>query len=143
MTTIAVNKRATFDYEILEKYTAGIVLTGHETKSAKLGRFDISGSHAVIRGNEVFLIGAKIHAFQPNNTPEHYEETRSRKLLLTKSEIKYLFGKLQSGLTLIPLKSYTHHGFVKIELGLGKGRKHGDKRELIKKREIKREIKIY
>ena len=141
MATFAVNKPATFDYEFVEKFTAGIVLTGHETKSAKLGRFDLTGSHAIIRGNEAYLMGGKIHAFQPKNAPEQYDETRTRKLILTKKEIQYLIGKLKSGLTLIPLKAYTNRGFVKIELGLGKGRKTHDKRDLIKKRETERELR--
>lgn len=141
MTTLAQNKRATFDYEILEKFTAGIELTGHEAKSIKMGHFDLAGSHAILRNNEIFLVGANIPSFQPKNAPASYDPQRTRRLLLKKEEIKYLLGKTQSGLTLVPVKSYTNRGFIKIEIGLARGRKKHDKRELIKKRETDREIR--
>ncbi len=136
-----INRRATFEYDITERFTAGVVLSGHEAKSAKVGRLDLAGAHAIVRNGECFLVGAAIHSFQPGNAPEGYSTTRTRKLLLSREEIKYLTGKLQGGLTLVPLKAYTHRGLVKIELGLGRGRKRGDKRELIKKRETEREIR--
>jgi SsrA-binding protein len=141
MGILSANARATHDYDIMETYTAGVVLTGHETKSAKLGRMDLAGSRAVVRGGEAYLVGASIHSFQPGNAPDGYDATRTRKLLLSRAEIKYLTGKLESGLTLIPLKVYTHHALVKIELGLGKIRKKHDKREVIKKRETERELR--
>lgn len=141
MPELSVNKRALFDYEIAEKFTAGVELTGHEAKSAKSGRMDIAGCHAAVRGNEVFLMGANIQSFQPGNAPAGYDPTRMRKLLLTGKEIKYLIGKLKSGLTLVPLKAFVGRNFIKIELGLGKGRKKADKREVIKKRETEREIR--
>ncbi len=106
-----------------------------------MGRLDIAGSHVIIRGGELYLIGANIQSFQPKNIPSDYDATRTRKLLLKRTEISYLIGKIQSGLTLVPLKAYTHRGFVKLELGLGKGRKKSDKREVIKKRETEREIR--
>ena len=141
MSDLSVNKRALFDYDISEKFTAGIQLTGHETKSAKLGRMDIAGCHAIVRGNELYLTGATIHSFQPGNAPAGYDPTRTRKLLMSRKEIRYLSGKLNSGLTLVPLKAYTHRGFVKVELGLGRGRKKKDKREVVKKREVERDIR--
>ena len=141
MADLATNKRAGFDYEILEKFPAGAELTGHEAKSVKSGRINIAGAHAVIRNGEVFIIGMEIPSFQPKNAPPDYNPGRTKKLLLKKEEIKYLTGKIQGGLTLIPLKVYTHHGLVKIELGLGRGRKKHDKRELIKKRQVEREIR--
>lgn len=141
MTNLAENRKAGFDYEILEKFTAGIELTGHETKSAKMGRFNLAGSHAIIRNNEVFLVGGNIASFQPGNAPKTYEPQRTRKLLLKRAEIKYLLGKTQSGLTIIPLRAYTNRGFVKVEIALGRGRKKHDKREVIKKREFKRSLK--
>ncbi len=98
-------------------------------------------ARAIVRGGETYLVGASIHSFQPGNAPEGYDETRTRKLLLSRAEIKYLTGKLESGLTLIPLKVYTHRALVKIELGLGKARKKHDKREVIKKRETERELR--
>ena len=143
MGTLTVNKRAAFDYEILEKFKAGVELTGHEVKSAKMGRINVSGAHAIIRGNEVFLVGAEVSSFQPKNAPAGYEAGRTKRLLLRKREIKYLFGKTQSGLTLIPLGVFTERGLIKIELGLARGKKKHDKREAIKKREVKKEIRRF
>jgi SsrA-binding protein len=141
MSDLSVNKRALFDYDIVEKFTAGIKLTGHETKSAKLGRMDIAGCHAIARRNGLYLTGVTIHSFQPKNAPAGYDPTRTRTLLLTRKEIRHLAEQLNAGLTLVPLKAYTHHGFVKLELGLGRGRKKRDKREVVKKREVERDIR--
>lgn len=143
MSFLLVNKRAYFDYEILEKFKAGVELTGHEVKSAKTGRINIVGAYAIIRGNEAFLVGAEISSFQPKNAPEGYDPSRTRRLLLKKEEIRYLFEKIQSGLTLIPLGVSTERGLIKIELGLARGKKKHDKRETIKKREVKREIRKF
>lgn len=141
MNTSFVNKRAEFDYEILERFDAGILLSGHETKSIKTGHASLSGAHAIIRGGDVYMVGLEIPSFQPKNTPTSYDAARIRKLLLKKDEIKYLVGKLNSGLTLVPIKIYIKNGIVKIQLGLGKGRKKHDKREVIKKRETEKDIK--
>ena len=141
MTNLAENRKASFDYEILEKFQAGIKLTGHEAKSIKMGHFDLAGAHAILRNNEIFLVGANIPSFQPANAPQNYDSQRTRKLLLKREEIKYLLGKTQSGLTIIPLRGYTNRGFVKIEIALARGRKKHDKRELIKKRESERELR--
>jgi SsrA-binding protein len=143
MEIFAINKRANFDYEILEKFTAGIALTGHETKSVKMGRCDIVGSRAIIKNNEAYLVGANIPSFQPNNAPPGYDPTRTRKLLLKREEIKYLIGKLQTGLTLVPLQIYNKRGFLKVELGLGRAKKKSDKRETIKRREAEKEIRRF
>ena len=135
------NRRARFDYEILETFEAGLVLNGSEVKSIKTGKANIAGSFAVIRGNEAFLLGADIPPYQPKNTPAGYDPTRTRKLLLTAKEIKYLAGKARADkLTLVPLKLYNKRGLVKLELALARGKKKSDKRETIKKREVKREI---
>ncbi|RJQ27770.1 SsrA-binding protein SmpB [Candidatus Parcubacteria bacterium] len=140
MSMIAENKKARFDYEILETFVGGIVLTGHEAKSAKMGRMDLSGSHAILRGGEIHLLNSSIHSFQKGNAPKDFEELRTRKLLLSKKEIREITGKLQSGFSLVPLKAFISHGFVKIELALARGKKKSDKRETIKKRETEREI---
>jgi SsrA-binding protein len=140
MKSFAENKRAYFDYQILEKIEAGLVLIGQEVKSIKSGRISISGSYVVLRNNEVFLIGANIPPYQPKNIPADYNPERSRKLLLKKSEIKHLIGKVkQKGLTLVPLRVYNKRRKIKVEFGIAKGKKKADKRELIKKREFKRE----
>ena len=139
---VAENRKAYFQYEILETFQAGIVLLGQEVKSIRLGRMQLQGSHVALKGNEVFLVGATIPPYQPKNTPESYNPEHSRKLLLQKHEISYLAGKSKErGLTLIPLKVYTGtRGTIKIELGLARGKKEKDKREELKKREVKREI---
>ena len=142
MKVLAENRKARFDYEILERFEAGMVLIGQEVKSIKSGRMSLKGSYVVLRGEEPYLIGANVPPYQPKNAPPDYEPERSKKLLLTKSEIKHLIGKTkEKGLTLVPLKVYTKRGKIKLEFGIAKGRKKADKRELIKKREAKRELK--
>ena len=139
---ITTNKRAYFDYNILEAYEAGIELKGFEVKSIKTGRINLAGAYAIIRDNQAWLINADIPPYQPKNAPEDYDSKRTRRLLLKKSEIKNLIGSVaEKGLTLMPLKVYTKNRKVKIEIGLGKSRKKKDKRELIKKREAKREMR--
>lgn len=141
---ISTNKRAYFDYEILETFEAGIELRGFEVKAIKSGRINLAGSYAIIRSNQIWLLNADIPPYQPKNMPEDYDSKRTRRLLLKKSEIKNLIGRVQEkGLTLLPLKVYTKgkSGRIKIEIALGKSRKKADKRQLIKKREAAREIK--
>lgn len=141
MKTLAENKKAYFNYEILEKFEAGISLVGQEVKSIKTRGLSLAGSYVVIKNNEAFWIGAKIPPYQPKNAPNDYEPERPRKLLLKKQEIKYLIGKSQQkNLTLIPLRVYNKNGKIKLEFGITKGRKKTDKREVIKKREAEREI---
>lgn len=141
MKLIAKNKRAYFDYEVAEKFEAGMVLTGQEVKSIKLGRINLAGSYVILRGGEVYLINANVSPYQPQNTPKEYNSTRPRKLLLNKSEIKYLIGKSkQKSLTLIPLTVYIKGEKIKLEFALARGRKKADKKELIKKKETEKEI---
>lgn len=143
--TIAYNRRATFDYELLEKYEAGLILQGQEVKSVKNGRVSLMGSFVVIRRTpkpEAYLVNANIPPYQPKNAPQNYEETRSRKLLLRKNEINTLVGKIsQKGLTLVPIRVYLKRGLVKLEFALARGKGKIDKREKIKKREMEREIR--
>lgn len=139
---ITTNKKAYFDYEILETYEAGIELLGFEVKSIKTGRINLAGAYVVIRDNQAWLLNADIPAYQPKNAPADYNPKRTRRLLLKKSEIKNLIGKTQErGLTLMPLKVYTKNHRIKMEIGLAKSRKKADKRELIKKRDIEREMR--
>ena len=147
MAVLAENKKAYFNYEILEKFEAGIVLIGQEVKSIKSGRINLAGSYVVLKDEEVYLINASVPPYQPKNVLGEYNPLRARKLLLKKTEIKYLIGKAeQKGLTLVPLRAYTKKRKIKLEFAIGKGRKKVDKKELIKKREvekaIKRELKI-
>src|SRR3990167_6450553 len=130
------NKRAFFDYEILEKFEAGINLYGAEVKAVRLGHADLTGSHVRIMGSEAYLINAKIFPYQYAR-PENYDEQRTRKLLLHKSEIIALKSKTEGqNLTLVPVSMYTTKSFIKVEIALGKGKKQYDKKEAIKKRDI-------
>lgn len=142
MKTLAENKKAYFNYLILEKFEAGLILIGQEVKSIKSGRINLAGSYVVLKDNEFYLVGCDIPPYQPKNAPPDYNPERSRKLLLTKTEIKYLIGKTkQKGLTLVPLRVYTKRGKIKLEFGIAKGKKKVDKRELIKRRETEREMR--
>ncbi len=141
MKIYATNKRANYDYEILEKYEGGLVLAGYEVKSIKTGRISLKGAYVTIKNGEAFLINANIPSYQPSNVPESYDPTAARKILLHKRQIKSLAGKIgQKGLTLVPIKIYSSHGMIKLEFGLGKGKRKIDKREKIKKREARAEI---
>lgn len=138
---LAENKRAWHDYEVLEKYEAGIQLTGFEVKSVRQGRMNLAGAHVVIRGEEAWLLNASIPPYQVGNMPSAYEPDRTRKLLLKKSEIRELIGKSQQkGLTILALKVYTKGPRIKVEIGVARGKRKYEKREKIKKREAAREI---
>ena len=146
MNIYAENKKAHFDYQILEKYEAGLVLIGQEVKSIKTGHMNLSGSYVVLRGGasgaQPLLIGAKIPPYQPKNAPADYNPEQSRKLLLNKKEIDYLAGKVnERGFSLVPLKVYESHGRIKLEFALAKGKKKFDKKEQIKKRDVERDIR--
>jgi SsrA-binding protein len=144
--TLAYNKRAKFDYDIVKTYEAGLVLAGHEVKSIKTGHVSLKGAFVTAKTSglklpELYLINAHIPAYKHASKLEGYEPYRSRKLLLKKKEINYLIGKKQEqGLTLVPIKIYTKRSLLKLEFGIGKGRKKFDKREVIKKRETDRKI---
>ncbi|MBU3925625.1 SsrA-binding protein SmpB [Patescibacteria group bacterium] len=141
MSVLLDNKKARFDYEVLETFEAGLVLKGWEVKSLKNKRGSLAGSRILMRGNEAFLVGFDIPPYQSNNMPSNYEEQRTLKLLLNKKEIKYLDGKLsQKGLTMVPLKCYAKNNIIKVEIALVKGKKKFDKREKIKKRDTERDI---
>ncbi len=141
MKTFAFNKRANYDYEILEKIEGGLVLKGYEVKSVKTGHISLKGAYVTIKDNEAFLTNANISAYQPLNMPDSYDPERSRKVLIRKSQIKSLIGKVkQKGLTLVPIRVYSKRGLVKLEFGVGKGKRKIDKREGIKKRETKVKI---
>ena len=142
MKVLAENKRARFDYQILETFEAGIVLNGQEVKSIRKGKASLKGAFLVFKGEEPYLINVNIPPYQPKNAPSDYDPERARKVLLKKREIKYLLGKSkEKGLTLIPLRLYTKAGKIKVEIGIARGKRKPDKREEIKKREIEREIR--
>lgn len=136
-----VNRKARYDYEILETYEAGIVLTGTEIKSIRDGKANIKDSYAIIKNNEIFLLNMHISEYKEGNRFNH-EETRTRKLLMHKKEIYKLRDSInKNGYTLIPLKLYFKKNCAKIEIALSKGKKNYDKRETIKERDNLREIK--
>jgi len=141
MQLVFFNKKAGFEYNFLEKFEAGIKLTGGEVKSIKTGHLSLTGSYVILKSGEMWLVNANIPPYQAKNTPPGYDASAPRKLLLKKKEIDYLVGKIQeSGLTLLPTKVYTVKGLIKIEIALARHKKMSDKREIIKKREAQREI---
>ena len=138
---IATNKKARFEYEILETLEAGLVLVGTEVKSIRQKKVNIGDAYARIKNGEAFLVGMNVSVYDMGNRFNH-DPARERKLLLHRQEIKRLTGKLQErGLTLVPLKMYFKNGKVKLLLGLGKGKARYDKRKTIQKRESDREIR--
>lgn len=141
MPSLARNKRAFHDYDLLLKVEAGIELTGAEVKSAKAGQVSLKGAYVAVRGGEAWLLGAHISAYKPAGTSRAYDPARVRRLLLKRSELKTLTGRIQTGLTIVPLSLYTKRGLVKLEIALARGRKQFEKRDAIRKREIQREIK--
>lgn len=142
MANYAENRKVYFNYEILEKYEAGIELLGTEVKSVRGGKMSLEGAFVVVRGGEAFLINANIPPYQPNNAPKDYDPLRNKKLLLTKKEIVTLAGSEKNkSLTIAPISVYNKGRKIKIEIALVKGKKKQDKRETIKKRETDREIR--
>ncbi len=146
MSVLATNKKANFDYEILEKYEAGLVLFGHEVKSLRDGQGSLKGSFINTRKKngktEFYLINCLIPPYKRAGLLPEYDSRRERKLLLTKKEIERLIGKKQiEGLTLVPLRIYTNHSFLKLEFALARGKKKYDKRESIKRRDIDRRLR--
>ncbi len=133
------NKKAFFDYEILESFEAGIVLIGSEVKSVKAGHIQLKGSYVGLRGNEAWLVGTHISPYKPG---EKFEPTRPRKLLLNKKEVLYLYGKSKTaGITLIPTEVYLKKNLIKITVSVARGKKKYDKRETQKKRELERSLR--
>lgn len=147
------NKVAFRDYEILEKFEAGIILKGFEVKAIRKGKMNLKSSYVTLHDNQLVLTGASISPYQAANTPKDYDPTRSRVLLLNANEKRKLIGQIrpsrdkkkkgksQTNLSLIPLKVYDKNNLIKIELGLARGLKRYDKREKLKKKESQRNIR--
>jgi SsrA-binding protein len=137
--TVATNRRARFDYEILERMEAGIVLTGSEVKSLRSGRASLSESFARVRDGEVWLENLHIPPYEQGEK-RGYDPKRTRKLLLKRAQIERLIGKTaERGLSLVPIRLYFAHGLAKVEIGLGKGKRQFEKRQAIAEREMRRE----
>jgi SsrA-binding protein len=141
MKTLAKNKKAFFDYEIIEKLEAGLSLLGTEVKSAKAGNINIKDSFVKVIGSDVHLVNCHISEYKEGNIQNH-EPTRSRKLLLHRKEIDRLSGKMkEQGLTMVPLSVYINNrNLIKLEIALVKGKKTHDKRQTIKERDLQREM---
>ncbi len=139
---LATNKKALFDYTLLEKMEAGLVLTGPEVKSVRAGQISLKGAFITFHDNNAFLTGAHISRYQPAGKQLEYDPERSRRLVLHKREILYLQGKSQEkGLTIIPISVYTKNRFLKLQIAVAKGKKVFDKRETIKKRDTEKEMR--
>ncbi len=137
--TVALNRKARHDYDILETFEAGIVLTGTEIKSVRAHRADLKDSFAAVERNELWLHNMHISPYQPG-WRDNPASRRSRKLLVHRREINRLLGRsVEKGLTIIPLKLYLERGFAKVELGLARGRRQYDKRQAIAEREARLE----
>jgi SsrA-binding protein len=135
---IADNRRARFDYELLDRFEAGLVLTGTEVKSLREGRASLAQAFADVRDGEVWLVGAEIATYDQGNIANHFP-TRDRKLLLHRGEIASLYGKVrEKGLTLVPTRMYWKNGRAKVEIALARGKQTIDKRRDIAKREADR-----
>ena len=140
--SLITNRKASFNYEILDKYVAGLELFGLEVKSLKSGHGSLEGAHITIRGGEAYIVGMFVPPYQPNNTPKDYDPYRNRKLLLQKNEILGL-NKVENikGLTIVPLSVYNRGSKIKLDIATAKGKKKFDKRETIKKRDVNREMR--
>jgi len=135
-----INRKAFYDYEILDRFEAGINLLGAEVKAIRLGHADLSGSFARILGSEAYLINAKIFPYEYAR-PDQYDSKRTRKLLLHKKQIIAIKSKTEgANLTIVPVSLYTRNNLIKLELALGKPKKKFEKKESIKRKDIEREI---
>ncbi|HEY4503367.1 MAG TPA: SsrA-binding protein SmpB [Candidatus Paceibacterota bacterium] len=142
MASYAENRKARFNYEILEKYEAGIELLGTEVKSVRGGQMSLEGAFVIVRGGEVYLINANVPPYQAKNSPKEYDPLRNRKLLLTKKEIDELAGNEKNkSLTIVPISVYNKGRKIKVEIAQVKGKKKFDKRETLKKRDTERDIR--
>ena len=138
---ISDNRQARYLYEILETFEAGVQLTGTEVKSIRAGKANLRDGYALIRNGEAWLLNVHISPYQASGSYFNHEPRRTRKLLLKRKEINKLIGQVeQKGLTLVPLKMYLKGSWVKVSIGLGKGKKLHDKRETIKRRQDQREM---
>lgn len=139
--SIVTNKKATLNYEILDKYEGGLELLGHEVKSIRTGKIKLDGSYLINHGDELFLKNAEVSPFQANNVPKEFDGQRVIKILVRKSEIRKLKQKVdKEGLTLIPLSIFAKGTKLKLDFALARGKKKSDKRQDIKRREDNIEI---
>lgn len=140
--SLVENKKVHFDYEILDEMEAGMELHGYEVKSLRAGRGNLEGARVVARGGEAYLVGATIPAWQKANAPKSYDPERPRRLLLSSKEIAHISSaEGQAGLTTVPLSVYTSSRLLKLRIAIARGKKARDKRQSIRAREEKRDIR--
>lgn len=139
--SLITNRKASFKYEVLDHYTAGMELFGFEVKSLKKGQGSLDGAHITVRGKEAYIVGMFIPPYQTNNTPKDYDAHRNRKLLLNRKEILDL-AKIEGtkGLTIVPISVYNKGTKIKLDIATVKGKKKFDKRETLKKNTSKRDV---
>ena len=141
MKEIAVNRQAFHNYDLIEKFEAGVILTGTEIKSAREGLVNLKDAYGIVKSGEIWLLNCHISPYSHGNYANH-DPLRTRKLLLRRAEINRLIGRTtERGLTLVPLRMYLKNGLLKCELALAKGRKVHDKREVAKRKTIDKETK--
>lgn len=140
MKIVAKNKRGTYDYSISERIVAGLMLSGPEVKSSKSGEISLKGSYISIRGGEAYLIGAHIRKYAQSSATGDYDPTRPRKLLVHKKQLAEIINAKHAGVQAVPLAVGVERGLVKLEIGLGRGQRKHDKRQVIKARQTLREM---
>jgi SsrA-binding protein len=137
---VAVNRKASHDYELVERFEAGLVLVGTEVKSARDGKVNLKDSYAAARGGELYLLQTHINPYS-HGTHENHDPLRPRKLLLHKRELRKLIGKVtERGLTLIPTRMYFKDGRLKVEIALARGKRQHDRRAAARERDVKRDV---
>lgn len=135
------NRKVRHDFEFLERFEAGIELSGAEVKSLRNGQGSLEGAYVIVRGNEAYLVGMSIAPYQAKNTPADYDPLRARRLLLSRKEITTLAeNEKEKGLTIVPESVYNKRRFIKVSIAIARGKKKTDKRETLKKREADRDI---
>ena len=142
MSNYAENRKARFDYELMEEFEAGLELDGPEVKSVRAGKMSLAGSFVSVRGGEAFLLNAEVAPYQPKNLKADYDPKRARKLLMTKDELsKLAIAEATKGLTIVPITVCNKGRFIKCRVAIARGKKEFDKRESIKKRDTERDLK--
>ena len=142
MNELASNRKALHDFEILNRFEAGLELTGHEAKAIRTGKLNLRGAFVDLRGGEAYLLNAELPPYQEKNAPQDYEPKRARRLLLSKNELEELAQVTETkGLTIVPLAVYNKGRFLKVDVAVARGKRQFDKRESIKKRDTERELK--
>jgi SsrA-binding protein len=142
MTTFADNRKAHFDYEFLERFSAGLELLGAEVKSVRAGKISLDGAYVSVRGAEAYLLNAEIAPYQPKNMSADYDSLRAKKILLSKNEVQILATAEQTkGLTIVPISVYSKGRFLKLDIAIARGKKKFDKRQAIKTRDVERDLK--